>query len=83
MPSSTPPTSRSRPRSARPRYHPHDKIKTTLDQSFGDKDAFAIFFKTVFHFKEFDASGFLFIISDQTSLKWIKSAAKGYLSQYE
>ncbi|MDD2897651.1 MAG: chemotaxis protein CheC [Desulfuromonadaceae bacterium] len=65
-----------------PRYYSQDQIHSTLQSAFADKESFAIFFKTMFHFKEFDASGFLFLISDQTTLAWLKVAIEDYLSQY-
>ncbi len=65
-----------------PRYYSQDQIHSTLEGAFGDKDSFAIFFKTMFHFKEFDASGFLFLISDQSTLEWLKKAIEDYLNQY-
>lgn len=65
-----------------PRYYSQNQIHGILESSFADKDSFAIFFKTVFHFTEFDASGFLFLISDQSTLEWLKKAIEDYLSQY-
>lgn len=65
-----------------PRYYSQDQIHSTLEGTFSDKESFAIFFKTMFHFKEFDASGFLFLVSDQTTLVWLKEAITDYLSQY-
>ena len=66
-----------------PRYYSQDQIHNTLEGAFAEKDSFAIFFKTMFHFKEFDASGFLFLICDQSTLEWIKQAIENYLNQYE
>jgi chemotaxis protein CheC len=65
-----------------PRYYSQDQIHTALESAFADNESFAIFFKTMFHFKEFDASGFLFLISDQSTLTWLKKAINDYLSQY-
>lgn len=65
-----------------PRYFAREQIHRTLEESFAGNESFAIFFKTVFHFKEFDASGFLFLISDQSALEWLKTAIDDYLSQY-
>lgn len=66
-----------------PRYFAQEQIVTTLEDAFSNKDSFAIFFKTMFHFQEFDASGFLFLISDESTLEWLKKAIEDYLSQYE
>lgn len=65
-----------------PRYFAQDQIHRTLEEAFANNESFAIFFKTMFHFKEFDASGFLFLISDQSTLEWLKKAIDDYLSQY-
>ncbi len=65
-----------------PRYYAQDQIHNALSEAFADKESFAIFFKTVFHFKEFDASGFLFLISDESTLEWLKTAIEDYLRQY-
>jgi len=65
-----------------PRYYSQDQIHATLNEAFARNNAFAIFFKTVFHFKEFDASGFLFLISNYSTLEWLKKAVEDYLNQY-
>lgn len=66
-----------------PRYYTQDEIYSALEGAFAGNEAFAIFFKTTFHFKEFDASGFLFLISDQNTLVWLKKAIDDFLRQYE
>ena len=55
-----------------PRYFSREQIADTLHTSFSGKNSFAIVFKTVFHFRDFDASGLLFLISDQATLEWLK-----------
>ena len=65
-----------------PCYYSQDQMQATLNKAAANSDAFAIFFKTVFHFEEFDASGFLFMISNYSTLKWLKKAIKNYLNQY-
>jgi chemotaxis protein CheC len=65
-----------------PRYYSQDQIETTLKEAFSEDEIFAIFFKTVFHFKVFDASGFLFLISNYSTLEWLKNAIENYLNQY-
>jgi chemotaxis protein CheC len=65
-----------------PRYYSQEQIHGALEGAFSGNESFAIFFKTMFHFKEFDASGFLFMISDQSTLEWLKKAIDEYLSQY-
>jgi chemotaxis protein CheC len=65
-----------------PRYYGEEQIETALKQAFGNAASFAIFFKTVFHFKDFDATGFLFLVSNDETLKFLRSAIDGYLAQY-
>lgn len=66
-----------------PRYYAYDQIDKTLAEAFADKGSFAIFFKTVFHLQDFDASGFLFLICDLAAMEWLKKAIEDYLKQYE
>jgi len=65
-----------------PRFYFQDQINNTLKEAFTGTESFAIFFKTVFHFKDFDASGFLFLISNFDTLEWLKKAIDEYLNQY-
>lgn len=67
---------------APPRYYSQEQIHGTLEEAFAGNDTFAIFFKTTFHFQEFDASGFLFLISDLNTLEWLKQSIARYLEQY-
>lgn len=65
-----------------PRYYTQYQINNSLKEMFSGNEIFAIFFKTVFHFKDFDASGFLFLVSNFNSLEWLKIAIDDYLNQY-
>jgi len=65
-----------------PRYYEQEKIHRVLEESFTDGNSFAIFFKTVFHFKDFEASGFLFLICNYETLEWLKAAIEDYLKEY-
>jgi chemotaxis protein CheC len=40
-------------------------------------------FKTVFNFEDHDVTGYLFLISQNETLEWIKKAIKSYLDSYE
>ncbi len=64
-----------------PCYYSQNQIHATLKNAFAGDD-FAIFFKTMFHFKDFDASGFLFLVSNYCTLTWLKKAIEDYLAQY-
>jgi len=65
-----------------PRYFQKDQINKSLEEAFAEKESFAIFFKTCFHFKEFDASGYLFLVCDFKALEWLKKAIDDYLKMY-
>jgi chemotaxis protein CheC len=65
-----------------PRYYGAEQIEAALAQAFGNRASFAIFFKTVFHFKDFDATGFLFLVSNDETLGFLRKAIAGYLAQY-
>jgi chemotaxis protein CheC len=65
-----------------PRYYGEDQIEAALAQAFGTAASFAIFFKTIFHFKDFDATGFLFLVSNDETLQFLRKAIDGYLAQY-
>ena len=65
-----------------PNYYSREMISGALESAFAGNEAYAIFFKTTFHFKEYDASGFLFLICDQNALTWLKNSIIDYLNQY-
>jgi len=65
-----------------PRYYAQEQIQRILEESFALGNSFAIFFKTVFHFNDFEASGFLFLISNYETLEWLKMAIEDYLKEY-
>jgi chemotaxis protein CheC len=65
-----------------PRYYAKEQINDTLCDSFSDENSFAIFFKTLFHFEAFNASGYLFLVSNGTTLEWLKRAIADYLKRY-
>jgi chemotaxis protein CheC len=65
-----------------PRYYARDQIRGTLQESFSAENSFAIFFKTLFHFEEFNASGYLFLVSNCTTLGWLKKAIAEHLRRY-
>ncbi|RJQ13415.1 MAG: chemotaxis protein CheC [Nitrospiraceae bacterium] len=48
-----------------------------------DPDKTAIVLKTDFTFKEGDVSGFLFLVTSNESIKWLKEALRLFLEQYE
>jgi chemotaxis protein CheC len=48
-----------------------------------DPDFTAIVMKTVFRFDERDVSGFLFLVTSDESVEWIKKSLADFLEQYE
>ncbi len=48
-----------------------------------DEDKTAIILKTDFRFNEGDVSGFLFLVTSNDSLRWLKEALRLFIEQYE
>ena len=48
-----------------------------------DEDKTAIILKTDFSFEEGDVSGFLFLVTNNDSVRWLKDALKTFIEQYE
>lgn len=65
-----------------PRYFSQEQIYQSLKETLDAEDSFAIYFKTIFHFEQFDASGYLFLVSDYSTMEWLKKAIAEYLEQY-
>ena len=57
----------------------HDAIPANLFES----NSTAIILKTVFCFKERDVNGFLFLVTSQDSIVWLKKSLAAFLDQYE
>lgn len=64
-----------------PRYYTREQINEALRESFV-ADSFAIFFKTLFQFEDFNARGYLFLVSGGTALGWLKNSISEYLRKY-
>ncbi|WP_027389196.1 chemotaxis protein CheC [Chrysiogenes arsenatis] len=65
-----------------PRFFVKDQIHTSLNSAFEVQNSYAIYFKTVFHLEHFNASGYLFLISNDITLDWLKKAIASYLEKY-
>lgn len=68
---------------APPRFFSQDQIFETLDDVLNDSDSFAILFKTVFNFEQYNVSGYLFLVSQQSIMPWLKQAIAEFLGPYE
>lgn len=68
-------------------YSPAKLVATTQGKSmplgFCDADAVAIVLKTDFSFREESVQGFLFLVTSQESIGWLKQALADFLAQYE
>ncbi|GFO54436.1 hypothetical protein GMSM_14430 [Geomonas sp. Red276] len=65
-----------------PRFYAREQISDALRESFEAEGAFAIFFKTLFQFEEYDARGYLFMVSNGAALSWLKQSIANYLQKY-
>lgn len=66
-----------------PRVMIQDVRKSALPQNLFDPASMAISMKTVFHFEQQEISGQLFLIANQESITWLKSALHAFMEQYE
>jgi len=68
---------------APPRFFAQEQIHKTLEDLLNDTDTFAILFKTVFNFEQYNVSGYLFLVSQYSIMPWIKQAIVDFLGPYE
>jgi len=68
---------------APPRFYSQEQIHGTLADVLNDSDSFAILFKTVFNFEQYNVSGYLFLISQHSIMPWMKQAIAEFLGPYE
>jgi chemotaxis protein CheC len=59
--------------------HPNDD----LPRNFFDPANSAVVLKTVFSFQERDLSGFLFLVTSNDSVQWLRHSLKSFMEQYE
>lgn len=67
---------------APPRFFSQDQIHDTLEGVLNSSDSFAILFKTVFDFEQYNVSGYLFLISQYSIIPWLKQAIAEFLDPY-
>lgn len=68
---------------APPRFFAQDQIFDTLGEVLNKSDTFAILFKTVFDFEQYNVSGYLFLVSQYSIMPWMKQAIAEFLGPYE
>ncbi len=57
--------------------------ENTLFKNIVESNSTVITMKTVFSFEGRDVNGYLFLIPDQESIEWLKSALNSFMEQYE
>ncbi len=71
----------------RVKFSPPSFIRIKADQILPDENAgeekFVLSFKTVFQFEHQNVSGYLFLIIDYGTAKWLKDAISDFLGQYQ
>ncbi len=60
-----------------------DPPNVTMPKSLANPDNSAIILKTVFCFNERNVNGFLFLITSDSSVVWLKKALADFMKQYE
>jgi chemotaxis protein CheC len=66
-----------------PRVMIQNARNSVLPKNLFDPSSMAISMKTVFHFEQQEISGQLFLIANQESISWLKSALHAFMEQYE
>lgn len=61
----------------------HNQPSDTIPESHLNSNDSAIVLKTVFGFVKGDVSGFLFLVTSQESIQWLKNALKKFMDQFE
>ncbi|NJD37939.1 MAG: chemotaxis protein CheC [Geobacter sp.] len=67
---------------APPRFFGQDQIHETLHSVVQSSDSFAILFKTVFDFEQYNVSGYLFLVSQYSIMPWLKQAIAEFLGPH-
>jgi chemotaxis protein CheC len=65
-----------------PRLIAQDLSQSTPAQFPVDEDSFAISIRTVFRFEQQNVEGYLFLITKQRSIKWLKKALQTFLESF-
>ncbi len=66
-----------------PRIIFEDHPKVSMPKDLFDSSSSAIILKTVFSFNERNVNGFLFLITSDNSVIWLKKALADFMEQYE
>ena len=66
-----------------PRVHLNDSSNKAISKYLFDPGITAILMKTVFSFEKRDINGFMFLITNDESIIWLKTALNAFMEQYE
>jgi len=66
-----------------PRVVAEDTPNDTIPANIFESDSSAIILKTVFNFNERNVSGFLFLVTSNDSILWLKKSLVTFMEQYE
>jgi chemotaxis protein CheC len=65
-----------------PRISSHKISRETVSPNIDDPRKSAILMKTVFHLEDRDIKGFLFLVANQESMKWLKTALQNFMGKF-
>jgi chemotaxis protein CheC len=65
-----------------PRVTTDNISKETVASRLDNPQDSVVLMKTVFHFEDQDIKGFLFLIADQDSMNWLKTALNNFLTKF-
>jgi chemotaxis protein CheC len=65
-----------------PRVIINNLSSDTVSPKLDDPEKSAILMKTVFHLEDKDIKGFLFLVANQESMKWLKTALSNFLEKF-
>jgi chemotaxis protein CheC len=65
-----------------PIVHVGDNVHDLLPKTIVNSHEFTIVLRTSFHFEKKDIFGFLFVLTSQESLDWLKNSLKDFLEQF-
>lgn len=65
-----------------PRFFAHDQVQETIASLAQSSDSFAIVFKNVFGFHQYNVNGYQFMICRYSTMPWLKQAIAEFMAPY-
>ena len=65
-----------------PRFFAHDQVQETIITLTHNSDCFAIVFKNVFGFDQYNVNGYQFMICRYSTMPWLKQAIARFMAPY-